>query len=218
MAKEYIEREAAKRELLSWAVSINHPEYLIKDDALHVIDSIPAADVVEVVRKPVVGYEGYYEVDQFGRVFSVERVVSVDDNGRKYEKRVSGKQMKQCLKNNGYKSVSLTKGGVTKAFYVHRLVAEAFIPNPDNLPMVNHKDEDKTNNFVENLEWCTNNYNINYGTARKRQADKIRGIPHTEEHKKKISESMKTYREKERAENGYCYNGRGKRKDCNGND
>ena len=50
MAKEYIEREAAKRELLSWAVSINHPEYLMRDDALHVIDSIPAADVVEVVR------------------------------------------------------------------------------------------------------------------------------------------------------------------------
>ena len=50
MAKEYIEREAAKRELLSWAVSINHPEYLIKDDALHIIDSIPAADVAEVTR------------------------------------------------------------------------------------------------------------------------------------------------------------------------
>ena len=50
MAKEYIEREAVKRELLSWAVSINHPEYLIKDDALHIIDSISAADVVEVVR------------------------------------------------------------------------------------------------------------------------------------------------------------------------
>ena len=50
MAKEYIEREAAKRELLSWAVCMNHPEYLIKDDALHVIDSIPAADVVKVVR------------------------------------------------------------------------------------------------------------------------------------------------------------------------
>ena len=50
MAKEYIEREAAKRELLSWAVCMNHPEYLIKDDALHVIDSIPAADAVEVLR------------------------------------------------------------------------------------------------------------------------------------------------------------------------
>ena len=50
MAKEYIEREAAKRELLSWAVSMNHPEYLMRDDALHIIDSIPAADVAEVVR------------------------------------------------------------------------------------------------------------------------------------------------------------------------
>ena len=182
-----------------------------------IADTSTVEDAVQVVRKPVKGYEGYYEVDQFGRVFSVERVISVDDNGRKYEKTVSGKQMKQCLKNNGYKSVSLTKGGETKSFYVHRLVAEAFIQNPDNLPMVNHKDEDKTNNFVENLEWCTNDYNINYGTARKRQAKKIRGIPHTDEHKKKISESMKAYREKEKSENGYCYNGRGERKGSDGN-
>ena len=122
--------------------------------ARKLIEDAPTVDAVEVVRKPVKGYEGYYEVDQFGRVFSVERVISVDDNGRKYVKTVSGKQMKQCLKNNGYKSVSLTKGGETKSFYVHRLVAEAFIQNPDNLPMVNHKDEDKTNNFMDNLEWC----------------------------------------------------------------
>ena len=151
-------------------------EYVYDTNAvLDSIDSQLTVDAVEVIRKPVVGYEGYYEVDQFGRVFSVERVISVNDNGRKYEKRVSGRQMKQCLKNNGYKSVSLTKDGVTKAFYVHRLVAEAFIPNPDNLPMVNHKDEDKTNNFLENLEWCTAQYNNTYGTARKRRADKIRG-------------------------------------------
>ena len=81
MAKEYIEREAAKSELLSWAACMNHPEYLIKDDALHVIDSIPAADVVKVVRKPVKGYEGYYEVDQFGRVFGLDRIIKVNDNG-----------------------------------------------------------------------------------------------------------------------------------------
>ena len=95
--------------------------------AIDHIDEQQTVDAVEVVRKPVVGYEEYYEVDQFGRVFSVERIISVDDNGRKYEKHVPGKQMKQCLKNNGYKSVSLAKEGVTKAFYVHRLVAEAFI-------------------------------------------------------------------------------------------
>lgn len=159
------------------------------------IADTPTVDAVSVVRKPVVGYEGYYEVDQFGRVFSVERVISVDDNGRKYEKPVSGKQMKQCLKNNGYKSVSLTKGGATKAFYVHRLVAEAFIPNPDNLPMVNHKDEDKTNNFLENLEWCTAQYNNTYGNKAKRQANKIRGIAHSNEHKKKITSSLLKYYE-----------------------
>lgn len=68
-----------------------------------------------------------------------------------------------------------TKDGICKEFYVHRLVAEAFIPNPDGLPMVNHKDEDKTNNFAENLEWCTNEYNVNYGTAKERRAKKIRG-------------------------------------------
>ena len=124
----------------------------------------PKVDAVEVVRKPVRGYEGYYEVDQFGRVFGLERIIKVNDNGRNYEKPIAGKQLKQSMHTKGYKTVSLTKDGKTKTLFVHRIVAEAFIPNVDNLPMVNHKDEDKTNNFVENLEWCTNDYNINYGT------------------------------------------------------
>ena len=139
------------------------------------LSEAPTINAIPVVRKPVVGYEGYYEVDQFGRVFGVDRVISVDDNGRKYKKPIAGNQMKQSLKNKGYKVVSLTKDGITKMVYVHRLVAEAFIPNPDNLPMVNHKDEDKTNNFLENLEWCTAKYNCNYGTGVQRHADKIRG-------------------------------------------
>ena len=163
-----------------------------------IADTPTVEDVAQVVRKPVKGYEGYYEVDQFGRVFGLERIIKVNDNGRNYEKPIAEKQLKQSMHTKGYKTVSLTKDGKTKTLFVHRLVAEAFIPNVDNLPMVNHKDEDKTNNFVENLEWCTNDYNINYGTARRRQAKKIRGIPHTDEHKKKISESMKAYREKEK--------------------
>lgn len=151
---------------------------------------------VEVVRKSVKGYEGYYEVDQFGRVYSVDRVISVNDNGRQYDKPLKAKQMKQAMHTQGYKTVSLTKEGKTKGMYVHRIVAEAFIPNENDLPMVNHKDEDRTNNFVENLEWCTAQYNNTYGNAQKKRVKKLKGVPHTEEHKSKISDSMKRTRRK----------------------
>lgn len=165
---------------------------------------------VEVVRKSVKGYEGYYEVDQFGRVYGVDRMILVNDNGRQYNKLLKAKQMKQSIHTKGYKTVSLTKDGKTKTCYVHRIVAEAFVDNPDNLSFINHKDEDKTNNFVDNLEWCTNEYNINYGTATKRRARALKGKKHTKEHNSKISISMKNYRDNERAEKGYCDNGKRK--------
>ena len=151
------------------------------------------ADYVEVVRKSVKGYEGYYEVDQFGRVYGVDRVISVNDNGRQYNKPLKAKQMKQTMHTKGYKTVSLTKDGKTKGMFVHRIVAEAFIPNPDDFPMVNHKDEDRTNNFVENLEWCTAQYNNTYGNAQKKKIKKLKGVPLSEEHKAKISMSMKRH-------------------------
>lgn len=159
------------------------------------------ADVVKVVRKPVRGYEGNYAVDQFGRVYGIDRTATVLDNGRIYEKPIAGKQMKQSLHTKGYKTVSLTKDGKTKTVFVHRLVAEAFIDNPKNLPMVNHKDEDKTNNFAENLEWCTASYNRTYGKGAEKQAKQLRGKKHTEEHKQKISESMKAYHGERRTDN-----------------
>jgi hypothetical protein len=167
---------------------------------VHEAFELAKADLVPVVRKPVVGYNGYYEVDQFGRVFGVDRTVSVNDNGRVYDKPLAGKQMKQSMHTKGYKTVSLTKDGKTKLCFVHRIVAEAFIPNPDNLPMVNHKDEDKTNNFLENLEWCTASYNRTYGKAIERHAKKIRGVPHSEEHKRKIGEGVRRSRGERRAE------------------
>ena len=147
-------------------------------------------EFVEVVRKPVRGYEEQYVVDQFGRVFGVDRTTTVLDNGRVYEKPIAGKQMKQSLHTKGYKTVCLTKDGKSKTCFVHRIVAEAFIDNPDDLPMVNHKDEDKTNNFADNLEWCTASYNRTYGKAVEKHAKTLRGKKHTEEHKQKISKSM----------------------------
>lgn len=145
------------------------------DEIIDALENIPSADVAPVVHKQVVGYEGLYEVDQFGRVYGIDRTKTVVDNVRIYEKPIAGRQMKQSMHTKGYKTVSLTKNGSTKTMFVHRIVAEAFLPNPNNLPMVNHKDEDKTNNFIDNLEWCTASYNRTYGKAIERQAKKIRG-------------------------------------------
>lgn len=88
----------------------------------------------------------------------------------------TGKVLKPGKDKKGYLMICLYNNGCCKTFRVHRLVAQAFIPNPDNLPCVNHKDEDKTNNKVDNLEWCTHEYNINYGTGIERSAKaKING-------------------------------------------
>lgn len=72
--------------------------------------------------------------------------------------------LKPYKNHDGYLMIDLRSPGKRKSISVHRLVAQAFIPNPDNLPEVNHKDENKTNNYVDNLEWCTTEYNCNYGT------------------------------------------------------
>jgi len=125
---------------------------------------------MEEVWKDVVGYEGYYKVSNLGNVKSLDRIV---DNEGKYFRHLKGKPKAQKQQHNGYMTVNLYKNGINKqykTFRVHRLVAEAFLPNPNNLPFVNHKDENKQNNNVNNLEWCTQQYNNEYGTARERQA------------------------------------------------
>lgn len=159
------------------------------------IDNEPTVDAVPVVRKPIRGYEGMYEVDNLARVFSVERIKTVNDNGRIYDKPISAKRLRQMMHSNGYKTVTLTKDGVSKTHFVHRLVAEAFIENPSGLPMINHKDEDKTNNLPENLEWCDAKYNATYGNAIRKRVRKIIGVKHTDEHNAKISESLKKHYE-----------------------
>ena len=115
-----------------------------------------------------------YEVSTMGRVRSVDRDY-IDSIGRRCHKQ--GQLIKlqvQIGKRDNYKQVmvSLIYKGRQHRIIVARLVARAFIPNPDSLPQVNHKDEDSTNNNVENLEWCTAKYNANYNDCVKRRAKK----------------------------------------------
>ena len=104
--------------------------------------------------RDIKGYEGIYQISNKGRVKSLhygkEKILSPS-------------------KHSGYFFVRLfKKGEKPKEFDIHRLVAQAFLPNPDNLPIVNHKDENKLNNNVENLEWCNSEYNLNYGNRNER--------------------------------------------------
>ena len=123
--------------------------------------------MTEEIWRPVVGYEGLYEVSSYGRVRSMDRYVKYSNGRINLHK---GRILSPGKDTNGYLQVILTCNGKHKSIKVHRLIVQAFIPNPDNLLEVNHKDEDKTNNSVDNLEWCTRKYNINYGSRK----DKVR--------------------------------------------
>ena len=112
--------------------------------------------------KSVKEWEDYYEVSTWGRVRS-----------RQYSKRHkgTGHLLKIHYDRNGYGQVTFTTKGIRKTYYVHRLVANAFIPNPNNYTDVNHKDENSSNNHVDNLEWISHKENMQYGTQAKRGAE-----------------------------------------------
>lgn len=120
--------------------------------------------------KDVIGYEGLYQVSNLGRV------KSLGNGGSKNSKFSSERILKTC-EIKGYLRVTLSKDGKQKQYSVHRLVALAFLPNPYNLPMVNHKDECKTNNACSNLEWCSVKYNNNYATRIQRIAESQTNYP-----------------------------------------
>ena len=103
--------------------------------------------------KDIKEYEGLYQVSNLGNVRSLDRAVK-DNNRNRYQK-LKGKTLKYCDNGHGYKLVFLNKNSIRRNFYVHRLVAEAFIPNPNNYLEINHKNLDKNDNRVENLEWVT---------------------------------------------------------------
>lgn len=121
--------------------------------------------------KSIPGYEGLYEVSSYGRVKSLNRYVKVKSKSYRLQK---GKMLSPIKNKYGYLQVFLCCNGKYKIISVHRLVAQAFIPNPDNLPIINHKDEDKTNNRVENLEWCNAKYNSNYKGVLKRRSQRMK--------------------------------------------
>jgi hypothetical protein len=121
------------------------------------------------VWKDIEGYEGFYQVSDKGRIKSLDRIV-ISGYGKPH--RLKGKILKAQTHHCGYLEITLHKDGKKNTHKVHRLVAEAFIQNIDNLKEVNHKNEDKTDNQVENLEWCNRTYNINYGTSLQRRAEK----------------------------------------------
>lgn len=114
--------------------------------------------------KDIKGYENYYIVYDDGTVQSLDRYVEKKyKNGKICRYFKKGSILKHYINNKGYHMVHLAKNGKSKNYLVSRLVAQAFIPNPDNLPEVDHIDEDKNNNYVGNLQWCTRQFNNTRG-------------------------------------------------------
>ena len=109
-------------------------------------------DIIFIDNNILYDYGGLYKISNYGRIMSVKRF----------------KIMKYAIKKNGYCQICLRKNGNKKNFLVHRLVALVFLENTNNLSQVNHKDENKENNRVDNLEWCSPKYNSNYGTRNDR--------------------------------------------------
>jgi hypothetical protein len=120
--------------------------------------------IILEIWKQVKGCEVYYEVSNLGNIKSVRANILLS----------------QHIKDNGYKKVTFKVNGKQKSHNVHRLVAETFLPNPNDYKYVNHKDENKLNNRSDNLEWCSAKYNSNYGNTRKKMTEitqRNRGCP-----------------------------------------
>lgn len=110
---------------------------------------------MEEIWKDVKGYENLYQISNTGKIKSLERY----KNNHSKKQLVKEKIRKQIVSKTGYYTCMLNKNGKNKLFKVHRLIAEAFIPNPNNYPIINHKDGNKLNNDISNLEWCNYSHN-----------------------------------------------------------
>lgn len=114
----------------------------------------------EEIWRDIKGYEGSYQISNYGKVKSLERKVFIPQSYGLQHRQLREKLLSILNSSIGYHKVILTKNATQKQFCIHRLIAEAFIPNPDNLPIINHKNGIKTDNRIENLEWCTQQHNI----------------------------------------------------------
>lgn len=138
---------------------------------------------MQEIWKDVIGYEEQYQVSNLGNIRSKNRTI-VDCLGRR--RTLKSHKIRIQTSKIGYKQVLLHKDGKMKTHLVHRLVAEAFIPKTEeNKNEINHKDENKSNNTVDNLEWCDHKYNINFGTRTEKTSKKV--YQYTKD-KKKIDE------------------------------
>jgi hypothetical protein len=126
--------------------------------------------------KDVAGYEGYYQISNFGRVRSLDRN---ETNINNVTRKLKGSLKSTFINQHNYVLVTLSKNNENKAFCLHRLVAEAFISNPNNLDEVNHKDRNKRNNFLSNLEWCTSRENTHHARTKMISTSKYIGVSYS---------------------------------------
>ena len=148
--------------------------------------------------KDIEGYEGIYQVSNFGNVKSLSRLTHFENTHKSGYRLTKERILKSGVGSNGYSSVVLRKDGKSRTFMVHRLVALTFIPNLENLPEINHKDENKQNNHINNLEWCSHIYNGNYGTSKERIRKALTGLKRSDEFRKKDSEIKKRWWRKQK--------------------
>lgn len=122
---------------------------------------------MEEIWRDIPGYEGFYQASSLGKIRSVDHVAFCNYD-RNYKRTVKGKILSPTTNRYGYSMICMSVEGKIMNKSVHQLVALAFLPNPNNFDQINHKNEIKTDNRPENLEWCDAKYNANYGTKNKR--------------------------------------------------